>query len=89
MSRTWSTPLDAPFREHFLHAERLRAVAHARGAVMQDVFADELAEILVRRHHVGGELGRLRLARERADDVVGLVAVELEHGKVEGANDAA
>ena len=28
------------------------------------------------------------LARERADDVVGLVAVEFEHGQVEGADEA-
>ena len=54
---------------------------------MQDVLVDELAEILVRRHHVGGESGRLGLARQRADQVVGLVAVEFQHGKVERADE--
>ncbi len=79
---------DAPFREDFRDAERLPAVAHARGAVDVDAVVDELAEILVGRDHVGGEAGGAGLAGERADEVVGLVAVELDRGQVEGADEA-
>ncbi len=79
---------DAPFRQHLRDAERLRVIAHARGPVLQDVLADELPEILVGRHHVGGETGFFRLARERADQVVGLVAIQLEDREVERADHA-
>ena len=82
--------LDAPLGQHLGHAEDFRAVAHAAGAIDEDAFIHELAEILVGRDHVGGEFfpALERLAGERADDVVGLITVELERGQIEGADEA-
>ncbi len=81
-------PHDAPLRQHLGHAEDFGVVALARGTVDEDMLVNELAEILVGRHHVGREIFFDGLAGERANDVVGFVAVEFEHGQVEGADEA-
>ncbi len=77
---------NAPLCQHFRDAERFRPVAHARGPVLEHMLGHELPEILVRRHHVGREAFLLRLAGQRADKVVGLVAVQLQHRQVERAD---
>ena len=80
--------LDLPLGEDLGHAEDFRAVAHAAGAIDFDALVDELAEILVGRDHERDEILRAGFPREGADDVVGLVAVELERGEIEGADEA-
>jgi hypothetical protein len=44
---------------------------------------DELEEILVAGHDRHFEARRMRLHRQRADDIVGLVALVSEHGYAE------
>jgi hypothetical protein len=67
--------LDAPFGEDFRHAEDLDFAACAAWFVDADVLADELAEVLVGRDHIGVEALVLGALGEGADDVVSLEAV--------------
>ena len=77
-------PFHAPFFADFRKGEELGGVAHAAGFVDEGLFGDELAEVFVRRDHVALETLRLRAPGERADDVVGFVAVASQPGDVEG-----
>lgn len=53
----------------------------------EDIVADQLTVVLVRCEHVGLDAGGSSLGGERADYVVRLEAVCLQHGNVHGSND--
>ena len=72
------------------HVVDLRRIAgHTRHAIEEHVVADELREVLVQRHHVGVEAGRLRARRQRADHVVRLHSVVGDHRQAHRLGDAA
>jgi hypothetical protein len=77
-------PLDAPLLTDFFNAPDLGAVALAGGAIHLDLFCDQLAEVFVRGDHVDFiKTVGLGPAGEGADDVIGLVAVLLQHRQAE------
>ena len=57
------------------------------GTENEDVVFHQLTVILVGREHIGLYASRSSLRRQRADDVVGLVAIHLENGDVVGLED--
>ena len=69
---------DAVALAHLLRTAHLEALALERRAVHEHVVGDELAVVLVRRHHVGGEALARGLGGKRAYDVVGLIARHLD-----------
>src|SRR5207249_6816565 len=76
--------LDTPFCADFPKPKNLGGVSHSTGLVDENLSRDELAEVLVRRHHVGFEALILGAAHQRADDVVGLEAVASQYRDIEG-----
>ncbi len=68
-------PGHAPFLAHLGKTQDFGGVTRATRFVDEGLLRDELAEILVRRDHVGFEALLFGPADESADDVVGLVTV--------------
>ena len=64
---------------HLGRPAQLEALAAERRPVLQHAVGHELSVVLVGRHHVGEVALGLGHAAERADDVVGLVAVDFYH----------
>ena len=82
-------PLHAPLFADLGQAENFGGIAHASGLVDEGLFGDELAEVLVRRHHVALEVLLLRAPDQCADDVVGLVPVAGQHRNSEAFEQSA
>ena len=80
--------LQSPLPLHFLHSEYLCLVASAHGRTVDaHAVGDELTVVLVGCHHVGLYAQLVSLTRQGADDVVGLVALHLEHRNAVGRQD--
>ena len=80
--------LDAPARQDLRHAENFRPFRSPGRLEDERVRRHKLAEVFVRRDHVGLEAFLLGALHQRADEVVGLVAVAHEHRDVEGLEHA-
>ena len=78
---------DAVALAHLPGAAQFEVIAAVGGLVLQDGVGDQLAEVLVGGHHVGGESVGAGLGGHGADDVVGLEAGNLEDGDAVGADD--
>ena len=77
--------LQSPLLLHVLGAENLcLAVSSHRRTIHPDALRDELPIVLVGRHHVGLDAPLVSLLSQRADDVVGLVALHFEHRNAVG-----
>ena len=70
---------NAPFLRQLGRTDDLVVPAGLAGLVLQDVRGDQLAVILVRRHHVDPETGGFCAAGHGTDDVVGLETVLHQH----------
>ena len=78
---------DAVAVAYLLRSAHLEVASLEGGTVHQSVLGDELAVILVRGHHVGGHALGLGPAGKRADDVVGLEALDLDDLDAPGPDD--
>ena len=79
---------DAVAVAHLLGAAHLEALALERRPVHEHAVGDQLAVVLVGRHHICGEALLGGDDGEGADDVVGLVVLHLDHADAVGADDA-
>ena len=73
---------DAPLGAELGHAPHFCVRSAFAGFVLETVRADELAVVLVRRHHVHVQLGRCVLRGYRPQHVIGLKAGNHDHGNV-------
>ena len=76
--------LDAVFGVHLLDAQNF----FLERVIDLDVGGHQLAEVLVARNHIGEEPLLLGLVREGADDIVGLITLDLKDGDAVGLQDA-
>ena len=77
-------PFHTPLRANFRKTKDFGGVAHAAGFVDEVPFGNELPEVFVRCHQVGFEALLFGASNERADDVVGLVAIANQGRDVKG-----